>query len=119
MRSARVFCLPSFFEGLPLVVLEAVASGCRVVVNDLPGLTGWLRPDWLASGRITLVEMPAMLGADVPAPAALPAYRERLREALSEALAAPALEAPRGVEDYTWAGTFQRLSALYAELSRA
>lgn len=42
-NQAEVFVLPSFSEGLPLVVLEALACGCKVVVSDLPGLRDWIR----------------------------------------------------------------------------
>ena len=32
-RSAEVFCLPSSYEGLPKVVLEALSSGCKVIAS--------------------------------------------------------------------------------------
>ena len=38
MGQAHLVVLPSFFEGLPLVVLEALACGCRVVTTALPGV---------------------------------------------------------------------------------
>jgi len=37
-RRSHIFILPSLYEGLPLVVLEALASGCRIIVTDLPGV---------------------------------------------------------------------------------
>ena len=37
MRRCHIFVLPSFYEGLPMVLLEALASGCRLVTTDLPG----------------------------------------------------------------------------------
>lgn len=37
MQSSHLFVLPSLFEGLPLVVLEALGCGCPVVATDLPG----------------------------------------------------------------------------------
>lgn len=36
--AADVVVLPSRWEGLPLTLLEALASGCSVVVSDIPGL---------------------------------------------------------------------------------
>lgn len=37
--AADVVVLPSRWEGLSLTLLEALASGCTVVVSDIPGLT--------------------------------------------------------------------------------
>jgi glycosyltransferase involved in cell wall biosynthesis len=36
--AADVMVLPSRWEGLSLTLLEALASGCSVVVSDIPGL---------------------------------------------------------------------------------
>lgn len=38
MKKAHLFILPSFFEGLPLVIMEALACGCRVITTSLPGI---------------------------------------------------------------------------------
>ena len=37
LRSADVFALPSYFEGMPLAMLEAMAAGLPVVTTDVPG----------------------------------------------------------------------------------
>ncbi len=37
MRHSDVFVLSSLFEGLPTVLIEALASGCAVVATDSPG----------------------------------------------------------------------------------
>ena len=59
---AEVFVLPSFSEGLPLVVLEALACGCKVVLSDLPGLKDWL--DSSAPDAPVLYVKPPRPGAD-------------------------------------------------------
>ncbi|QPG05097.1 glycosyltransferase family 4 protein [Salinimonas marina] len=34
-KFARVFCLPSYHEGLPIVALEAIAAGTEVIISDI------------------------------------------------------------------------------------
>ena len=86
---AHVFVLPSFYEGLPLVVIEALACGCRVVVTDLPGIREWL--DAAVPGApVEYVAPPRMTGADEPVPEDLPAFEARLAEAIERAAAADA-----------------------------
>jgi glycosyltransferase involved in cell wall biosynthesis len=39
MKMAHLQVLPSFFEGLPLVLFEGLASGCRIITTDLSGFS--------------------------------------------------------------------------------
>ena len=64
MRHAHLFGLPSFFEGLPLVVLEALASGCRIVATDLPGITEML--GGIDASFLDLVPTPRLREVDQP-----------------------------------------------------
>ncbi len=66
-QNADIFVLPSFFEGLPLVVVEALACGCRVVVSDLPGIRPWLEGH-VPDAPVVFVRPPRMRTADDPCP---------------------------------------------------
>lgn len=83
MNESDVFVLPSFFEGLPLVIIEAMACGLRVVCTDLPGIQNWLNAN-IADNGVVFVEPPKMQNADEPIPELLPAFEERLAKALVE-----------------------------------
>ena len=87
-RSAEVFVLPSFSEGLPLVVIEALACGCKVVVTDLAGLRPWIEGN-IPGAPIVYVEPPRMTSVDEPLEEDLPAFERRLADALEEAFAMP------------------------------
>ncbi len=85
---ANVFVLPSFYEGLPLVILEAMACGCNVVATDLPGVQEWIC-EHLPDAPVTFVGPPRMRTTDEAVEEDLPAFEERLANALAQALSAP------------------------------
>jgi len=41
-----IFVLPSFFEGLPLVLLEAMAGGMPVITTETCGMMDIVRDEW-------------------------------------------------------------------------
>lgn len=86
MNQAHVFVLPSFYEGLPLVVIEALACGLQVVCSDLPGVKPWLDSN-IGNCPVDFVKLPAILNADEPVEEELPAFEKRLAEAIGRRLA--------------------------------
>ena len=111
-RNSDVFVLPSFFEGLPLVAIEALACGCKAVVTDLPGIRPWISAN-IPAAPVWYVEPPRMESVDEPAADDLPAFERRLAGALDTAAAAPAPSAAdfAGIERVTWAGLAEKLIA--------
>lgn len=84
-RESDIFVLPSFYEGLPLTVVEALACGDRIVITDLPGVREWL--DRHASGaEIRYVKLPAMQNEDEPVQTELPEFEERLAAAIRQSV---------------------------------
>ena len=84
LNRADVFVLPSFYEGLPLVLAEALACGCRVVCTDLPGVRPWMDANVPGNG-ICWVDPPKMLDADTPLAESLPTFEVRLAAAIEAA----------------------------------
>ncbi len=119
MRRSSLVVLPSFYEGLPLVLVEAFASGCRVVASALPGVVEQLAP--ALGDALELVDLPRMAGIDTPVTADLTAFTDRLRVAIERSLAAPPLGDPaisrsEALTSFTWTAVFQRIEAIWVEL---
>lgn len=112
---AKVFVLPSLYEGLPLVLVEAAAMGCRLVVTELTAIDSLRGP--LAPALHT-VPMPALDGPDAQQSAAIPAFISSLRSALEAALVA---EAPAALDlsPFTWAAVAGRVQQVWRRLLAA
>ncbi len=83
-QRADVFVLPSFFEGLPLVVVEALACGCRVVVSDLPGIRPWLYSH-IPDAPVVFIEPPRMKTFDEPFKEDLAPFSENIAQGIEQA----------------------------------
>ena len=95
-----IFVLPSFYEGIPLTVIEALACGLRVVLTDLPGVGDWLR-EFVSDADIRYVTLPTVINTDEAVPEELPAFEMRLAEALKESIHAGASR-PADVSRISW-----------------
>ena len=84
MNRSDVFILPSFYEGLPLVLIEAMACGLRTICTDLPGIRPWLNKALPDNGTI-FVAPPEMRNTDEPIPESLPDFEKRLARAMDDA----------------------------------
>jgi glycosyltransferase involved in cell wall biosynthesis len=104
MQASDLFALPSHAEGLPVVVLEAMACGLPVVATDVGG---------------TAEAVDDRVGRLVP-----PRDVDRLAEALDELLEDPGASRRMGVEGarrvrqrFTWSRSARDLARLYADVA--
>jgi alpha-maltose-1-phosphate synthase len=113
LRGCAVCVLPSFYEGLPLVLVEAAACGCRLVATDLPGVVEELSPHLGAA--LQLVKTPRLIGPDEPIAEDLHAFVDALTEAIETSLEQPAVE-PGALARFTWRAVFERVERVWDEL---
>lgn len=76
-----LFVFPSYYEGLGLAIIEAMACGLPVVVSDTEGLQEWITSK-TQNAPITFIPLPEMESIDKPMANDLPAYEERLAKAI-------------------------------------
>lgn len=119
-RQGDIFVLPSFYEGLPLVVIEALASGLRVVVSDLPGLQPYLGEEINDSGLISYVPLPNLIKVDQPKPEDLPTFELGLKESLlahitslQEDNVTFSSNVRSAIDQLSWAGLFEKIESYF------
>lgn len=118
MEDCHVFILPSFYEGLPLVLLEALASGCRIITTDLPGCRELLGD--ADADLVQFVKLPVMKRIDRPEPGDLAIVENRVREAINAMAArvqvSPSPD-PKNIEEVTsrfgWKAIFRQINLAY------
>jgi len=85
-KRAHIMALPSFYEGLPLVLLEALACNCRIVVTDLPGIRELVTEEAVNDGLVNLIPTPPLSGPDTLLPENEKTFLLHLEKALATQL---------------------------------
>ena len=119
-RQSRLFVFPSFYEGLPLVLMEALACGLRIVTTDLPGVRDFFGPLINGRGLVEYVALPPLKTIDEPVEEALPDFETRFAAALKKQVAAiqsgddgwdDAIE--KQIRTMTWQAVFHKIEKLF------
>ncbi|WP_410290603.1 glycosyltransferase family 4 protein [Desulfosarcina sp.] len=120
MKKAHVQVLPSFFEGLPLVLFEGLASGCRIITTNLSGFKEILGE--ADSGTINLIQLPALETIDRPYQKDAAALENTLCKTILDMMDAvkksPDVDDPQAeilASHYTWPRVFERTLSVYSD----
>ncbi|NQT64782.1 MAG: glycosyltransferase family 4 protein [FCB group bacterium] len=118
MRRSHIFILPSFYEGLALVVLEALASGCRIVATDLPGMKEILGDH--KADFISLVKLPRLRNTDQPYQEDENEFEADLKNAIQHQIKAASefqqinlLSIQDKIDSFTWTEVFEKVREAY------
>ncbi|TKB07659.1 glycosyltransferase family 4 protein [Desulforhopalus sp. IMCC35007] len=118
MAECHVFILPSFFEGLPLVLLEALSSGCRIICSDLPGCKELLGS--APQDLVEFIELPNMVKVDQPDPSQMDLLTQRVIRSLkkiTETVLTSPPPSPGSIASithtYSWESVFSRIEQAY------
>ena len=116
MRASGTFILPSFYEGLPLVLVEAAACGCRLISTALPGVQQTLADPF--EDRLLLVSLPPMASIDAIDPAHESQFIGHLTEAMRRSIAqhAPPSASVR-CQSFTWNAVAQRIESIWHQIT--
>ncbi len=105
-----VFILPSFFEGLPLVLIEALACGLKVISTDLPGIRDWMDEN-IPNNNITYIKLPKLINTDEPSKDEIPMFEKKIAEAIEKCVSSTFDSKPY-LNDISWDGLGKRTLAI-------
>lgn len=82
LKKADVYILPSYYEGIALSAIEALATRTRVVISENENLS-WLLGDIVnRSGVIDYINLPRLENVDTPVEEDLPDFVQRITDAV-------------------------------------
>ena len=112
LRRTDIFILPSYFEGLPLVLIEAMSAGAVPVSTDLPGVKKWIDAN-VGGSNAVFIPMPKMKSIDEPTDEGRSAFTDDLASTLRNTMNAFTSGSLPGVlpdtSSITWDGLADRL----------
>jgi len=123
LRESDLFVLPSFYDGFPKVLLEALSSGCRAIITDLPGIKSTLFKKCGQSNIIQFLSLPEMKSIDEPVPEKIPSFIENLKSLIKKQLEEIASNrfdykyANKVRDEFGWDKLFQIYLEKYKELA--
>lgn len=117
-HKSHIFVLPSLYEGLPLVIIEALACGCRVITTNLPGCLAINKA--VNTDFISLVPLPRLHTIDSPISEDEALFTHNIQKEIrktcdlflqQQITMAPTLETK--MAQFSWQSVFTRIEEYY------
>lgn len=120
LQRSHVFVLPSFYEGLPLVLAEASACGNRLVTTRLPGIVDQLEP--VLAPWMSTVPLPDLKNVDQPTPTSAQRFTNDLVQALMRTFElsplSPSCEShAAAVRSFKWQSVYEKTDHVWRSIS--
>ena len=120
MQKSDIFILPSFFEGLPLVLLEALACGCRIVTTDLYGAREIFKGE---NSLVDYIKLPKLQKTDKPYDSDLIEIAEeiekKLRSSILKVLSSEKTDMEKIIKivsPYSWSRVYGKIQKGFAKI---
>ena len=84
-KNSDILILVSFNEGLPLTAIEALASGMRIVISNLPGVKSFIS-DNISNANVRFVNLPKFTNYKEITEEELKSYEMRIAESIVDSI---------------------------------
>ena len=128
LQKAHVYILPSYYEGIALSAIEALATRTRVVISENENLS-WLLGDIVNdSGVIDYIKLPRLENVDTPVGEDIPGFVQRIADAVvahyhkieadpnGKQRSAWSLQVTNEVADHSWSGIIDEIALMIKKL---
>ncbi len=121
-RESNLFILPSYYEGMPMVLIEALACGCNAIMTDLPGIKETINKVCGDLDQISFIPHPKMKTIDQPLQEEIPKFIKKIKEAIKFQLDKEkiSINNPKISENvkssFSWEASVNKFLRIYYEL---
>ncbi|MGO5064443.1 MULTISPECIES: glycosyltransferase [unclassified Clostridium] len=115
-RECDILILPSLYEGLPLVLMEAMACGLKIVCTDLPGINEWMGKIINNSGIIEYIPMPKLKNIDTIIESEILSFEHNIALAIEKQIKNNLLinnNLKKAIENKSWTKAFLDIEKLF------
>ncbi|EJE7236108.1 TPA: glycosyltransferase family 4 protein [Clostridium botulinum] len=115
-RECDILVLPSLYEGLPLVLIEAMACGLKIVCTELPGIKEWMGETINNSGIIEYIPMPKLKNIDTIVPEEISNFEHNLALFIEKQIKNDLVinaKVKEAIESKSWAKAFSNIEKLF------